>query len=73
MEMEKMLLAVGIGLAMLGGALGTGWAQANIGPAVVGACAEDRKFLGVGLLFLAFPETILILSLGMAYLLYQKM
>jgi V/A-type H+-transporting ATPase subunit K len=41
-------------------AMGTGIAQSGIGAAVVGAVAEDPKFLGRGFILLAFVETILI-------------
>lgn len=57
----------GAGLALLGAglvlglaAIGTGIAQYGIGAAVVGAVAEDSKFLGRGFILLAFVETILI-------------
>jgi F0F1-type ATP synthase membrane subunit c/vacuolar-type H+-ATPase subunit K len=66
------LYAVGVGLAILGGALGTGLAQKGIGAAVAGAVAEDKKFLGTGLILLALPETILFICAGFAYLLFGK-
>lgn len=60
-------LGEGAGLALLGAglvlglaAMGTGIAQGGIGAAVVGAVAEDPKFLGRGFILLAFVETILI-------------
>jgi V/A-type H+-transporting ATPase subunit K len=60
-------LADGAGLALIGAglvlglaAMGTGIAQSGIGAAVVGAVAEDPKFLGRGFILLAFVETILI-------------
>lgn len=60
-------LGQGAGLALLGAglvlglaAMGTGIAQGGIGAAVVGAVAEDPKFLGRGFILLAFVETILI-------------
>jgi F0F1-type ATP synthase membrane subunit c/vacuolar-type H+-ATPase subunit K len=58
-----------LAMIVLGGAIGTGLAQMSIGAAVTAACAEDRKFFGLGLLLLALPETILILSLGLALML----
>ncbi len=70
-EGEYGLLAIGVGLTMLGGALGTGLAQKSIGTAVVAACAENRSFLGIGVFLLALPETILIIATGIAYLLLQ--
>ncbi|MCX7933695.1 MAG: hypothetical protein N3A66_00370 [Planctomycetota bacterium] len=69
---EYGLLGIGVALIVAGGALATGIAQSRIGTAVAAACAEDRKNLVVGILLLAFPETILILSIGIAYLLMKK-
>jgi V/A-type H+-transporting ATPase subunit K len=60
-------ISEGAGLGLLGAglvlglaAVGTGLAQSGIGAAVVGAVAEDPKFLGKGFILLAFVETILI-------------
>lgn len=66
------LLAIGVGMCLLGGAIGTGIAQGAIGTAVVAACAEDKKFLGIGIFLLALPETILVIATGIAYLLLQN-
>lgn len=68
---EYGLLAIGVGLTVLGGAIGTGLAQKGIGTAVVAACSENRGFLGTGVFLLALPETILIIATGIAYLLLQ--
>ena len=43
------------------------------GAAVTGAVAEDKKFLGTGLILLALPETILFICAGFAYLLFSKL
>lgn len=51
---------LGAGLVLGLAAVGTGLAQSGIGAAVVGAVAEDPKFLGKGFILLAFVETILI-------------
>lgn len=66
-QAEGLGLGQGAGLALLGAglvlglaAMGTGIAQSGIGAAVVGAVAEDPKFLGRGFILLAFVETILI-------------
>lgn len=64
--------AIGAGLAVGLAGLGTGLAQAQIGPAAVGATAEDAGFLGRGLLFIAIPETIVIFGLLIAFLLFGK-
>lgn len=67
------LYAIGVGLIMAAGAIGTGLAQKSIGAAVVGAVAEDRKNLGTGLILIALPETILFICAGFAYLLMGKL
>jgi V/A-type H+-transporting ATPase subunit K len=54
------LALIGAGLVLGLAAMGTGIAQSGIGAAVVGAVAEDPKFLGRGFILLAFVETILI-------------
>jgi V/A-type H+-transporting ATPase subunit K len=65
---DKGLLAIGAGLAFLGGAIGTGLAQSRIIAAVLGAVAEDPSQLGFGIFLIAFPETLVILGLAMAFL-----
>lgn len=54
--------ALAIGL----GALGTGWAQSRIGPAGAGAIAEKPELTGTMLIFLALPETLVILGFVVA-------
>ncbi|MFB6193740.1 MAG: hypothetical protein ABEI75_01625 [Halobaculum sp.] len=49
-------LAVGLG------ALGTGIAQRGIGAAAVGAVAEDDDMFVNGLIFVAIPETLIIIA-----------
>ena len=66
------LLAVGAGLIMAGACIGTGMAQGPIGAAAFGAVAEDKKNIGMGLFFMAIPETILIIGAGMAFMLIGK-
>ena len=60
--LEAAVAAVGAGIAILGGALGTGLAQASIGSAGLGLIAEKPEEFGKALLFLVLPETILILG-----------
>ena len=50
--------AIAVGLA----ALGTGYAQRGIGAAAVGAIAEDRSAFGLSLVFVAIPETLIIIA-----------
>ena len=54
------LSAIGKGLALGLGALGTGIAQARIGSSLVGAAAEDPSKLGQLLLVFLLPETLVI-------------
>jgi len=54
------LAAIGKGLALVGGALGTGFAMMRAIPAVVGMIAEDPGQLGVGILLIVIPETLVI-------------
>lgn len=58
--MYKGLRAVGAGLALGLGALGTGVAQARIGSSLVGAVAEDPSKAGSLLLYFLIPETLVI-------------
>jgi len=64
------LIAVGAGLAIGLAGIGTGLAQQGAGAAAVGAVAEDPKMFGIGIVFMAFPETIVIFGLVIAFLLY---
>lgn len=60
------MAAVGAGLAIGLAGIGTGWAQANIGAAAVGAMAEDESLFGRGLIMTVIPETIIIFGLVVA-------
>ncbi|MEF8880278.1 MAG: ATPase [Candidatus Nanohaloarchaea archaeon] len=55
--------AIGAGLAIAFAAIGTGYAQAKIGAAGVGALAEDESLFGSVLILTAIPETIVIFGL----------
>ncbi len=70
-ELGTGLVAVGAGLAIMGGALGTAWAQAAIGSALMGLLAEkdDPR----ALLFLAIPETMVILGFVVAFLILSNL
>jgi V/A-type H+-transporting ATPase subunit K len=65
---EAGIAAVGAGLAILGGAIGTGMVQGAIGSAGLGLIAEKPEEFGKALLFLVLPETILILGFVIAIL-----
>lgn len=58
----KGLLALGAGLAIGLGGLGTGIAQSRIGPASAGVIAEKPDLTGLMIVLLAIPETIVILG-----------
>ncbi|WP_291423952.1 V-type ATP synthase subunit K [Deinococcus sp.] len=59
-DMYRGLRAIGAGLALGLGALGTGVAQARIGSSLVGAVAEDPSKAGSLLLYFLIPETLVI-------------
>ncbi|MBF6594791.1 MAG: F0F1 ATP synthase subunit C [Thermaceae bacterium] len=52
--------AIGKGLALGLGALGTGVAQSAIGAAALGAVVEDRRNIGFAFIFFLLPETLVI-------------
>jgi len=62
------LIAVGAGIAIGASSMATAWAQANIGAAAMGLMAEKDGMEGKVLLFLALPETMVILGFVTAYL-----
>jgi V/A-type H+-transporting ATPase subunit K len=64
--MELGLIAIGAGLAVGLAAIGTGYAQGNIGSAGVGAVAEKPELIGSIILLVAIPETVLILGFAVA-------
>ncbi|MFH0836159.1 MAG: ATPase [Candidatus Micrarchaeota archaeon] len=65
------MVALGAGIAICGGAIGTAMAQAKIGSAAMGLLAEKEHMSGQVLLFLALPETIVILGFVVAFLILQ--
>jgi V/A-type H+-transporting ATPase subunit K len=60
--------SIGAGIAILGGAIGTGVAQSAIGSAGLGLIAEKPEEMGKALLFLVLPETLLIFGFVIAIL-----
>ena len=62
------IAAIGAGLAILGGAIGTGMAQAAVGSAGLGMIAEKPESTGIALLFYVLPETLLIFGFVVAIL-----
>lgn len=67
-EMAAALAAIGAGIAIAGGAVGTGVAQSAIGSAGIGLIAEKPEEIGRVLLFLVLPETLLIFGFVVAIL-----
>lgn len=64
--MDEGLRFIGAAIAVGLGALGTGWAQSRIGSAGAGAIAEKSEVSGMMLVFLALPETMVILGFVVA-------
>ncbi len=62
------LIALGAGLAIGYGSLATGWAQARIGAAAVGALLEKPESLGTMIILLVIPETLVIFGFTIAIL-----
>lgn len=67
------LIAVGMGLAVGLGALGTGVAQARIGAAGLGSAVEKPESLGLALIFFLLPETLVIFGLVIAFILLGRL
>jgi len=68
LDLGTALAVIGAGIALAGGAIGTGIAQSAIGSAGLGLIAEKPEEMGRALLFLVIPETILIFGFVIAIL-----
>jgi V/A-type H+-transporting ATPase subunit K len=66
--LEAAIASIGAGLAIFGGAVGTGLAQSGIGSAGMGLLAEKPEEIGKVILFLVIPETLVIFGLVIAIL-----
>jgi V/A-type H+-transporting ATPase subunit K len=64
--MQTGLIAIGAALAVGLSALATGFAQARIGAAAMGAIAEKPELAGRAILLVAIPETLVILGFAVA-------
>jgi V/A-type H+-transporting ATPase subunit K len=64
--MEAGLLGIGAGIAVGLAAIGTGYAQARIGSAGIGAMTEKPEMIGRVILMVAIPETLVILGFAVA-------
>ncbi len=65
-DMAAAIAAIGAGLAITGGAIGTGIVQGAVGSAGIGLLAEKPDQIGTALLFLVIPETLLIFGFVVA-------
>ena len=63
------LIPIGFGMALGLGAIATAMAQARIGSAGIGAILEKPEMLGTVILFMAIPETMVILGFAGAAML----
>ena len=63
---------IGAAIAILGGALGTGIAQASIGSAIVGYVAERPEDTFKLIVYMAIPELIVLLGFVVAFLLFGQ-
>ncbi len=64
--MVEPLVTIAAAIAFGLGAIGTGLAQAKIGAAGAGVIAEKPELFGLALVFLALPETLVILGFVVA-------
>jgi V/A-type H+-transporting ATPase subunit K len=64
--MVEPMIPIGAAIVFGLGALATGWAQSKIGPAGAGVIAEKPELFGLALVFLALPETLVILGFVIA-------
>jgi V/A-type H+-transporting ATPase subunit K len=60
------LIAIGAGLAVGLTGLGAGMAEKDVGAAAVGAITENEALFGKAMIFMVFPETIVIFGLVIA-------
>ena len=66
------LVAIGAAVSIAAGALATAWAQGTIGAAGMGLMAEKDGKEGQMLLYLALPETMVILGFVVAFLILNS-
>jgi|Deesub1362A_J573_1020465.scaffolds.fasta_scaffold00261_5 V/A-type H+-transporting ATPase subunit K len=66
------MIAVGAGISMAGGCIGTGMAQGAIGAAGLGVVIEKPEKIGLVLFFMVIPETLLIFGFVMSLILLLR-
>ncbi len=64
--------AIAAAIALFGGAVGTGMAQASVGSAIMGVVAERPEDTFKLIVYMALPELIVIFGFVVAFLLYGK-
>jgi len=67
--MVEPITAVAAAVALGAAAIGSGYAEAHIGPAVAGMVGEKPETFGKGLVMLLVPETIVVLGFVLALML----
>ena len=67
------MVAIGAGIAIGAGALATAWVQSMVGSAGMGLMAEKDGKEGQVLLFMALPETMVILGFVVAFLIISTL
>ena len=72
-EIGTGLIAIGAGIAIAIPAFATAYAQASIGAAGMGLLAEKEGKEGNVLLYLALPETLVILGFVVAFLILTNL
>ncbi len=60
---------IGVALPICAGAISTGIAMSSIGSAAMGYLSENKNATGTAMIFIALPETIVILGFVMSFLL----
>ena len=66
-------VAIGAGIAVGLSALATAWAQSTIGAAAMGLLAEKDGKEGNVLIYLALPETMIVLGFVVAFLIITNL
>lgn len=66
------LIGLGVGILVGAAAIATGYSQGKIGSALMAAIAERPELEKRALFYMVLPESILIISVGIAYLLLSK-
>ncbi len=66
------LIAIGAGIAILGGAIGTSLVQSSVGSSIIGVIAEKPNEYGRLLIYYLIPETLILFGFIIAFMLLGK-